>query len=407
MDRLARLTALAGLALFVVTWRLWTPQTVFPQVPFLAAATDVPGIVDWILFGGILASLTAMLVPGVRRDAQAGGMTMLGIAAPLLFAASATVSILLDQHRLQPWAYQFVLIAVVLAWASQAGCVLWLRVLVIGIYVNSALSKFDASFLQSHGQRLVDALLGVFGGAIGGLPQPVREALAFGLPLAELLIAAGLAFPRTRRVAVWTSVAMHAALFLALGPWGLNHKPGVLLWNAFFVAQNLVLFGRQASETLRGHTVATNAERLAAAVVVFAVTLPFSEPIGGLDHWPAWALYASHPERVAVFVHASRRRKLPQRVREFTENRPRGWCRVDVDRWSLETLDAPVYPQGRFRLAVALALAERCGLNDGIRVIRESSAERATGRRTRRDIRGVNALRRETARFWINTTARR
>ena len=55
-------------ALFAATWRLWTPQTVFPQIPFFAALRTVPGWIDWFALAGMLAGLLGLLfTPGERR----------------------------------------------------------------------------------------------------------------------------------------------------------------------------------------------------------------------------------------------------------------------------------------------------------------------------------------------------
>ena len=404
-DRIARLTAIAGLALFGVTWRLWTPQTVFPQIPFVACAAPFPGFVDWTLFAcAVVFLLFVAILSRARPESPVARR-----AALLAFVVAVLGLMALDQHRLQPWAWQFVLIAVILATSTDDRSARWLRVLVIGIYAHSAISKFDSGFLQSHGQRLVAAALGVFGGSLGGLSESTRQALAFSLPLGELLCAISLCVPRVRRVAVVASIAMHAALFLSLGPWGLNHKPGVLIWNAFFIWQNVILFWKIPSRESEPHAERARSpmEGFAVAAVFVGVALPVLEPLGYFDHWPAWGLYASRPERVTVFVHGTQRGRLPKSVQQFTEQREGGWCRVDVDGWSLRTLDAPVYPQGRFRLAVALALAERHQLGEGIRVIWESPAHRRTGQRETRDLQGARALRTETSRFRINVEPRK
>ena len=59
-----RVWASFGLLLFLVTWRLWTPQAEFPQIPFFAVFVDIPSWVDWIAIAAVAASL---LVVGVYR----------------------------------------------------------------------------------------------------------------------------------------------------------------------------------------------------------------------------------------------------------------------------------------------------------------------------------------------------
>ncbi|HEX6986541.1 MAG TPA: hypothetical protein VF170_14255, partial [Planctomycetaceae bacterium] len=73
---LRRWLAVCGLLLVAATWRLWTPQEVFPQVPFVAALRDAPAWLDWIGLAGMLVALLGMLVTPSRHrgpPAAAGG----------------------------------------------------------------------------------------------------------------------------------------------------------------------------------------------------------------------------------------------------------------------------------------------------------------------------------------------
>ena len=57
-----------------------------------------------------------------------------------------------------------------------------------------------------------------------------------------MIVAVGLCFHRTR-LALAGAVLLHAIAVGHPGTLGLDHEPGVLAWNAFFIVQNLVLFG--------------------------------------------------------------------------------------------------------------------------------------------------------------------
>ena len=337
------------------------------------------------------------------------------------FILALTFLIVLDQHRLQPWAYQFLLIAVVLSCANSSQAVGWLRVLTIGIYAHSAFSKFDASFLNTHGQELTAALFGAIGFSLNGLDESTRRLLAFALPVGEFLIAVGLCLPRFRRPAVSFAIVMHSVLLIALGPFGLNHRPGVLLWNVFFACQTFLLFDRTQDgffleKKLQADSFTAYFRRIlgqgfrnvfAAMTVLTAVSFPFLEPFGMVDHWPGWALYASKPERVTMFVHVLKRDQLPEEIRKFTSAPEQGpWCRIDFDEWSLETLNAPIYPQGRFRLGVVRAVVDQANIGWAYRIVVESPANRRTGHRSSRTILEARTFQRETDQFWLNTKAR-
>src|SRR5690606_33293969 len=85
-------------------------------------------------------------------------------------------------------------------------------------------------------------LTNALGWDLAAAPPAVRRTAVALLPVGEIALFGGLLLPKTRRAAKWVSVGMHLALLGILGPWGLGDKPGVLIWNVYFIAQNLLLF---------------------------------------------------------------------------------------------------------------------------------------------------------------------
>ena len=387
------------------TWRLWIPQDAYPRIPFITALIDAP---DWLEYtaGGLwLLGLATALAPARFDRLGRFGLTAAVVGGVLL--------ILFDQHRLQPWAYLSLLICFALLMMPKQTAVTWIRLLLISLYVHSAISKLDYSFLHAHGPELCNAAIGFLGLSIDRLNESTQAWIALTLPLGELAIAITLWTRRFRIVGLWLSIAMHIVLLIALGPLGLNHKPAVLLWNTQFLIQNWLLFRERTVDVAptdvesEPPSITTRCLTASGIGVLFAaIILPLLEPFGHFDHWPGWALYVSRPERVTVSVHALSRDKLPEAIREQTDPPRQLWCEIHLDRWSLDALDAPIYPQGRYRLAVALAIADEAELGEAIRIVIESPANRFTGKRTRREIRGVRNLRKELRRYTINIARR-
>jgi hypothetical protein len=212
---------------------------------------------------------------------------------------------------------------------------------------------------------------------------------AGALPGAELLIALSLCWRPTRSPALVAAIALHAMLLLILGPCGLDHKPGVLVWNAYFIVQDVLLFG--VSSVSRSSPSADNLSptelsrpRFLTALVGAVVLLPFLAPTAWFDMWPSWGLYASCAERVQLLVHRREAEQLPGELQPFIEAMPDGedaWLVVRLDRWSLESLAAPIYPQNRYQLGVAEAVIARYGLLHRARVFRFDLADRFSGER--------------------------
>ena len=139
-------------------------------------------------------------------------------------------------------------------------------------------------------------------------------------------------------------------------------------------------------------------------LIIFVLLFPLSEPFGVCDVWPAWAVYASGPERARVYVDEADTRRLPAALRGRVDP-PRfadGRCLVRIDRWSLDTTGARLYPQNRFRLGVGLALAQAAGLERSIHIELDGPANRWTGRRFSRTLTGIAELKAELDRYWLN-----
>lgn len=395
--------AIGGLALLAVTWRLWTPQNVFPRVPAFEIVTSWPGqaadALNWIALGVATLALLYLAIGRIGR---------LSKAAAISVAVSWLVLIVIDQHRLQPWAVHIGLGLLLVQFAQPSRRMNYLRWFTVSIYIYSALGKFDAQFLHTVGQDFVGTFFAQIGRDIRVLSPGARLWLAAALPAGELLVGIGLAFRSTRAVAAGAAIVMHVALLAVLGPWGLHHAWGVLVWNMLFIATDVWLFlWPDASASASNDPPAGSSVRFGWVEALLAVALvaPLGERLGVVDHWLGWALYAPHSSRVRVEIAAGAVPRLPAVVQPFIDSDNEAepiWREVRIDRWSLATLGAPVYPQQRFQLGVARALAERVGQRD-IRVHLLSTADRWTGRRKAETLDGRRELDAAANRFWFNT----
>jgi hypothetical protein len=401
-----RLVAAAGLVLIAATWPLWIPTHDFPRVPFVSALRRMPDSVEWTLFVAMLGSLFTL--------AARGGGSWPGKIAAFVFVIAAGLLVLADQHRLQPWLYEFLLLTVILAALPAREAVGWGRMLVVSIYVYSALSKLDWTFIQSGGGQVVAGLFTFLRVPDTAFSPTSRSLLAAALPGGELLVAMGLLGPRSRQIALWASIGMHGLLMAALGPWGAQQRAGVLLWNVYFALQNIVLFGRLRTRDVPHETSefssATLAwpvrfpRRIVRTLLLGVLVFPLTEPFGICDVWPAWAIYAAAPERLRVYVDEAQRNALQKALRTYVGT-PRfqdGWCLVRIDRWSLDATGTPLYPQNRYRLGIAMAVAQAADLDESLHLEIDGPADRWTGRRTSRTLTGRAQLVPELRRFWLN-----
>jgi hypothetical protein len=145
-------------------------------------------------------------------------------------------------------------------------------------------------------------------------------------------------------------------------------------------------------------------------MVLAVVILPLTEPWGLFDMWPSWGLYASSAERVSLQVHRVAQSRLAAELQPFVEvpaDERDPWLTVRLDRWALASRRAPIYPQARVQLGVAIAVAEGAGLAERARFIRFGRANRWTGERETVIYEGVPEARAAAERAFLNALPRR
>ncbi len=406
-------------------WRLWLPGTEFPRIPWCECLSHVPGVADYGGLGLVLIG-SGGLILGSRSERATSCWSLVTLAGLLPLIA-------LDQHRLQPWVHEFVLLLAILSLVPRGAVIGLCRVLVMSIYLWSGISKLDPAFPAAHGEWILNGLVRGLGLTTAFWPEAVKQSVPWGFPVGELLVGLLLLMARTRRWGLFLSFVLHGLLLIALGPLGLDHEAGVLLWNLFFILQNLTLFsgrvdglaeenspdkgkgrhldqgnaGRDAEvPTARGFSLRLLCAR---SITAAAVLFPATESIGLADHWPSWSVYSSRPAIVTVYVEEQALGRLPASLQELAApaepfERKR---RVNLDAWSYAVLNCPPYPQVRWRLAVALAVAENGTLGPSIEVHVSRRAGWISTERKEELIVGQQALEQACANFWLNTKQRR
>jgi uncharacterized membrane protein YphA (DoxX/SURF4 family) len=323
----------------------------------------------------------------------------------LLLPAALGLGLLIvgDQHRYLPWTHQFLLCGWALALLPTGTGLVACRFIFAAIYVHSGLSKLDATFLDEVGSTFARAMAAPVGLEPDGWPAPLRVGFILGMPMGEVLAGLGLLAGRTRPYALAGVVLVHASVLVLLGPWGLDHSGNVLCWNGALIAENLALFGLDRRfpvvlEPLGWRQLA------GLGALPLALLWPFGERVGVCDSWPGWALYASHAERSYVLVHADELPRLPANaVRGARPLRPGDpWHRLDLVAWSRAERGTPPYPQNRAVHGVVVWLARRVGPDALVRVVHWSRADRLSGRRSRFEANGAEALERAAGRFILN-----
>ncbi|MFO0999452.1 MAG: hypothetical protein U0936_03880 [Planctomycetaceae bacterium] len=340
-----RCLAVFEIILITATLPLWWGDTAFPQVRLVV---ELPPVIDQIATVCLMMACTVIVSLSIRVRSQFLTSAR-GIA---LFCSVILVSS--NQHRLQSWHW---LMMLNLTWAillPQKELLTAMRHTVAAVYICSALSRISLTPEQGISGIIVRQLLELAGQS-GWERAPDQIAkLCHLMTLGEFLTGLLLIFPTTQRGGCLGAILLHCTLLLALGPLGLDHHAGVLLWNLCFLCLVPILFPL-ARLVQTDHQPYSRRQRIILAIVWM---FPVSGLFGVADNWPSWQLYSSRPETWILSVREADRTLLPDNVQSFiSEPAPLSeWCVIKLDRWSLAQTRSPMYPEDRFQRAVIESL---------------------------------------------------
>lgn len=398
-----RLWAVSALTLVAATWRLWTPLRTPPRLPAFDFLVGFPPGIDFALLAGLVIGSIASLHSPSRRST---GLTTLCLAGLML----------LDQLRWQPWAYQLLLVGLAVSRLSWPGARAWLRALLVSVYLYAAAAKLDTVFAHTLGQQIVDSLAAMVGLDASNWPGGLRLAFALMLPLGEGAVGLLLAWPRGRRVGVVAAATLHGGILLALGPLGLGHRLGVLLWNVFSIGFAALLFWPSETDATQDEANQDEADEehdkaqnsyLAKAIFLAAIAGPLLHPLGYWDRWPAWGLYAPRGERAELWVHERVIDRLPAELSTQKLDEEPSWRKVEIDEWVLDQTGSPRYPQNRVAAGLAKAIEERFQLDAYLRLHLDGRAGRLDSSRQRLTLNGAEAIKQYAEEsYWLSTRSR-
>ncbi|QDT08030.1 hypothetical protein K227x_64600 [Rubripirellula lacrimiformis] len=423
----ARVWAVFALLLIASTWRLW-----FPSQSLMTGSP--PAYPSAPLFP-LVQSIAAARLP--MAEIVTSSLVVIGLVAAVLgtrrwcwwlVVAGLLISFMLDQHRLQPWAYQLAIYGMMFATLNQRSLRRWLIPMAASVYFYSALGKFDFQFTHTVGQDFLQTLTAALGGFAERMDIEQRSKLALLFPGLEMLLAIGILFRRTRPAAGLGVMAMHTSLIFVLGPWRLDHSLGVLVWNVALLFQAYRWFwidarsirptddkvpSKNQLDESESHPTPTDvhsvlpnsvAAPFVIGVVIFALIAPLGERSGWWDHWLSWSLYSPHTSRVDIQVHRTAVSEFDDSVAALfdPDNDGDGWQTLAMDRWSLQSRKVPIYPQARYQLAIASMFADRHDLGSEIRGRFQGVSDRWTGQRSENFLFNAADIDRARRQYWLS-----
>jgi hypothetical protein len=405
------------------TWNLWWGGSDFPICPVIIPTVPVPvdrmiliafllnafliALEPWIssalgLRSSIRGRHTAPL-PTVRESSFASMLSASCRFRQLLTLLLGALLVVMNQHRLQPWHWLFLLMLTIQQMQNLQHCCQLMQHVIATIYVCSALSRIATDLTGDMTTLIIRQLL-----AFVGMTEPqgpsVAACLRWSLIIGEGVTGLLLLLSRFRRFGLCAAMGMHIALLLALGPLGLNHHPGVLLWNLCMLVAVPALFARRRMSTSDHLIEKVACDRTPGVCMAIAGIwlFPLSGLLGVADNWPSWQLYSSRPERVVMMIREDQRELIPSELQPFIGRAEffSEWAPVMLDRWSLQATGSPMYPEDRFQLWVISHVLRDAADEIQVRIV-ISEPEFLWWRRRERTLTSREELTAELSRFLL------
>lgn len=330
-----------------ITFPLWHHDRLFPMIPFHPGLSSLGAGVHYFLLGILLLTIIANII---RKKS----------ALVIALSSIMFMLVLLDQMRLQPWVYIYFLIFIPFIWyfrvkdkkdkSSSMQVLNYIRILLIGTYTWSGLHKFSTEFIENVYPSM---MMGLFKVPQDSMLIEMKE-LGYGMAMVELLIGLGLIFPSTRKWSVLLAIIQHLLIIAWVSPIGGNTNYAILPWNVAMII--LIVFSAYITkESTQLWPAGQNSLKWSTAALIFFVwILP---ALNIKDKWDAYLSFNLYTERISHMFVALRQQAIdeldPQHLDYLAfENLIDEGKVIDIERWSFEEMNVPVYPSPRVHCAI-------------------------------------------------------
>ena len=320
-----------------LSFKVWHSDRIFPLLPVFDWIPS--SSIDFSKFLAMILSFGLLIGAFVRSRSY-----FIGFFALLL-------SLLLqDQMRWQPWVYIYVAFLVTFAlWKRTDERLLpYFQFLLIGVYLWSGAYKFGGSFIELTWDKMLRTILFID-------DPSTRQSLHFlgyGIPIIEILIAAGLFFKKSRHLAILFAIATHVVILIyvitnqqnsVIYPW--NFAMIFLVILCFYKTENSMSLW--TSSLSRSQELSKKLKLQIASGALFFVLLPALNPLGLWDNYLSFKLYSGTNGAFCVGLDKDQYKKVDPALYDYfwVVEKPNGKYWIYVNLWALDELNVAFYPE--------------------------------------------------------------
>jgi len=343
---ITRLTAGSMLVCMAFSGTLWFSARQYPLTPFLGLVPPFPGPLDAFAVGVLVALLCGVIVWPRARGPVAASVALIAI----LFAQ--------DQSRLWPSFYTFFLLFLLVVVRPRgeegAGQALSaMRFVVAAIYFWGGVQKLTPHFFYEEFPWFIEPITDV-------VPLPANWIPPLGVAAAvfEVAFAIGLVTKHFRRLALWEALAMHAVIFVCIGPLRGHWNDSAWIWSLTMAVHAWLLYYAAPPVDIRGIMTTSSVGHVVRAIVLVLVgVMPVFNNVNRWDAALSFNVYSGNVNVGYVVMLPEVVDDLPPSVAAHVK-REEKWAVLPFIDWAMGEFNAGAYPEKR----VFLRLYEKiCG----------------------------------------------
>ena len=341
-------------ASILLSTKLWLSSRTYPFSPTIQGVPQIPFPFDYVILFTLLGCLILATFTRAFKHYLLGAIILV------------IVLVFLDQSRLQPWVYQYLVMLgclMLYSWSfsdveGKNYALNLCRFIIASIYLYSGLQKMNVNFFGNIFPWMIEPISNLF--PITYLPSFYYFGLA--VPWIEMSIGITLLSTRFRRVGITLATVMCVFVLWTLGGFGHNWNSVVWPWNVTLLLLVYLLFVNtkevQVSDVLKIWR-----KSFGLCVVVLFGVLPMTYFLNFWDAYTSWSLYSGTTNQAKVYVSDSLKERLPEYIKSFVSSDSDNRNVLSITDWSFKELNVPPYPESRIYKNITRQLCKKYAHN--------------------------------------------
>lgn len=338
LKAIKNIIAIGMLLSLATSWRLWTSNRLFPQVPLFNFGFQISSPFDYILFGLFIISIVGLLI---SRNTKLFVYSSLGIGIVLA---------IIDQNRLQPWFYMYMMMLFVLCFynwrvdepKNYTAIFTTIGLVMGGVYIWSGIQKINPNFMEHTWAWFIKPLERIL------TTEQCTIAYKFGyaVPVIEIAIGIGLFFEQTKRIMIPLAITTHIIILIILGPLFHNYNPTVWGWNFAMILLVYVLFAGNTQSKYKHLSYLVEFKPIF-VIIIFCYCLPTLNLFNKWDSYLSANLYSGNTTKANIYLSKEAKSKLPYYIQHYAVAQNNELYELQIRNWALNELGIPGYPEKR------------------------------------------------------------